>query len=68
MSNSQERRAQLSQLLRAEQLSITENHRIILQPLGKLQRYFEYLSPKNELKDLHGVFAEETADGKITAK
>ena len=49
-----------------------ENHRIILQPLDKLQGYFEYLSPKKELKDLHSakqrVFAEETANGKITAK
>ena len=49
-----------------------ENHRIILQPLDKLQGYFEYLSSKKELKDLHSakqrVFAEETADGKITAK
>ena len=37
-----------------------------------LHRYFEYLSPKNELKYLHSakqrVFSEETADGKITAK
>ena len=32
--------------------------------------YFEYLSPKNELEDLHSaiqrVFADEIADGKIT--
>ena len=48
-----------------------ENHHVILQPLDKLQGYFEYLPPKNELKDLHSakqrVFAEETANGKITA-
>ena len=49
-----------------------ENHHIILQPLGKLHEYFEYLSPIKELKDLHNakqrVFEEETADGKITTK
>ena len=37
-----------------------------------LHGYFEYLSPKNELKDLHSakqrVFSEEIADGKTTAK
>ena len=48
-----------------------ENYPIILQPLYKLHGYFEYLPPKNELKDLHSpkqrVFAEETAYGKITA-
>ena len=37
-----------------------------------LHGYFEYLSPKNELKDLHSakqrVFSEEISDGKITAK
>ena len=36
-----------------------------------LHGYFEYFSPKNELKDLHSakqwVFSEEIADGKITA-
>ena len=36
-----------------------------------LHGYFEYVSPKNELKDLHSakqrVFSEEIADGKITA-
>ena len=48
-----------------------ENHHIIWQPLDKLHRYFEHLPPKNEFKDLHSakqrVFAEETANGKITA-
>ena len=48
-----------------------EDLHVILQPLDKLHRYFEYLPPKNELKDLHSakqrVFAEETANGKITA-
>ena len=48
-----------------------ENRHIILQPLNKLHRYFEYLSPKNELKDFHSakqrVFAGEIANGKITA-
>ena len=48
-----------------------DNHYIISQPLDKLHGYFEYLPPKNELKDLHSakqrVFAEETANGKITA-
>ena len=47
------------------------NHHIILQPLDILHGYFEYLSPKNELKDLHSakqrVFAKEIADGKIIA-
>ena len=47
-----------------------ENHHIILEPLNKLHGYFEYLSPKNELDDLHSaiqrVFAKEIADGKIT--
>ena len=47
-----------------------ENHHIILEPLNKLQGYFEYLSPKNELEDLHSaiqrMFAKEIADGKIT--
>ena len=37
-----------------------------------LHGYFEYLSPKLELKDVHSakqrVFSEEIADGKITAK
>ena len=37
-----------------------------------LHGYFEYLSPKNELKDLHSakqrMFSEEIADRKITAK
>ena len=37
-----------------------------------LHGYFEHLSPKNELKDLHiekqRVFSEEIADGKTTAK
>ena len=37
-----------------------------------LHGYFEYLSPKIELKDLHSakqrVFSEEIADDKITAK
>ena len=36
-----------------------------------LYEYFEHLSPKNELKDLHSekqrVLSEENADGKITA-
>ena len=45
---------------------------MILQPLDKLQGYFEYLSPKKELKDLHRAkqraFAEEIAECKITAK
>ena len=44
----------------------------MLQSLDILHGYFEYLSPKNELKDLHSakqrVFSEEIADGKITAK
>ena len=48
-----------------------ENHHIILQPSDILHGYFEYLSPKNELKDLHSakqrVFSEEIADGKIIA-
>ena len=48
-----------------------ENHHIILQPFDILHGYFEYLSPKNELKDLHNakelVFAEEIADDKIIA-
>ena len=48
-----------------------EDLHVILQPLDKLHRYFEYLPPKNELKDLHSanqrVFAEETSNGKITA-
>ena len=47
-----------------------ENHHIILQSLDKLHQYFEYLSLKNELKDLRSarqrVFAEEIANGKIT--
>ena len=34
------------------------------------QRHFQYLSPKNELEDLHNaiqrVFVEEIADDKIT--
>ena len=38
--------------------------------LNKPHRYFEYLSPKNELEGLHSaiqrVFPEEIADGKIT--
>ena len=46
-----------------------ENHHIILEPLNKPHGYFEYLSPKNELEDLHSaiqrVFAMEIADGKI---
>ena len=37
-----------------------------------LHGYFEYLSPKNELKDLHSakqrMFSEEIVDRKITAK
>ena len=37
-----------------------------------LYGYFEYLSPKNELKDLHSakqrMFSEEIADRKITAE
>ena len=37
--------------------------------MDKLHGYFEYLSPINELKDLHSakqrVFAEEIAKGKI---
>ena len=37
-----------------------------------LHGYFEYLSPKSELKDLHSskqqLFSEEIANGKITAK
>ena len=48
-----------------------ENHHIILQLLDILYRYFEYLSSKNELKDLHSakqlVFAKEVADRKIIA-
>ena len=44
----------------------------ILQSLGILHGYFEYLSPKIELKDLHSakqrVFSEKIADGKITAE
>ena len=36
-----------------------------------LHGYFEYLSPKNELKDLHSakqrMFSEEIVDRKITA-
>ena len=48
-----------------------ENHHIILQPLDILHGYFEYLSPKNELKDLQSakqqVFAKEIAGGKIIA-
>ena len=47
-----------------------ENHHIILEPLNKLHEYFEYLSPKNEVEDLHSaiqrVFAKEIANGKIT--
>ena len=43
-----------------------ENHRRILQPLDKLQGYFEYLSDLHSAKQR--VFAEKTADGKITAK
>ena len=50
---------------------VMENHHIILQPLDILHEYFGYLSPKNELKDLHSakqwVFAEEIANGKIIA-
>ena len=41
------------------------------QPLDKLHGHFEYLPPKNELKDLHNakqsVLAEEIANSKITA-
>ena len=37
-----------------------------------LHKYFEYLSPKNELKDLHSakqrMLSEKIADGKNTAK
>ena len=47
-----------------------ENHHIILEHLDTPHGYFEYLSPKNELEDLHSVmqrvFADEIADGKIT--
>ena len=46
-----------------------ENHHIILEPLDTPHGYFDYLSPKNELEDLHSaiqrVFADEIADGKI---
>ena len=46
-----------------------ENHHLILKPLDTPHGYFEYLSPKNELEDLHSaiqrVFADEIADGKI---
>ena len=48
-----------------------EYHNLILQPLYKLHGYFEYLPPKNEMKDLRSAkqwfFAGETANGKITA-
>ena len=47
-----------------------ENHHIILELLDTPHGYFEYLSPKNELEELHSamqrVFADEIADGKIT--
>ena len=48
-----------------------ENRYIILQAFNKLHGYFEYLSPKNELKDFYGakqqVFAEEIANSKTAA-
>ena len=48
-----------------------ENHYIMWQPLDKLHGHFEYLTPKNELKDLHSAnqhaFSEEIGNGKITA-
>ena len=47
-----------------------ENHHIILELLDTPYGYFEYLSPKKELEDLHSViqrvFPDENADGKIT--
>ena len=46
-----------------------ESHQIILEPLDIPHGYFEYLSPKNKLEDLHSaikrVFADKIADGKI---
>ena len=47
-----------------------ENHHIILEPLNKPRKDFEYLSPKDELEDFHNaaqrVFAKEITSGKIT--
>ena len=47
-----------------------KNHHIILESLDTPDGYFEYLSPKKELEDVHSaiqrVFADEIADGKIT--
>ena len=47
-----------------------ENHHIILEPLDTAYGYFEYLSTKKELEDLHSaiqrVIPDEIADGKIT--